>query len=174
MNSIHVLVVFAICGLLMAGCVSPTQNCGDFVMQASMKMPAENRTLTSPELSSGHESNYQNFTVRDLPVAIDPLAFNMNGTIDRDDGSSRAPSGIMEIKVFTFPEGELLGTAISRGPGSIERKREGSVRLAKDFTLMIRTKEAFNRKASLRVAYLLQIGSKQPNKARLDNPQLAD
>lgn len=128
-------------------------------MQASMYFPRDTRTLDSPELSTGDELNRQRFTARDLPVAIDPLAFEITGTTDPDEGSGRDPTGIMEIKVLTFPERELLGTVTCRGIGRIERKRVGGVRLTKDFTLMIRTKEAFNPKASLRIAYLFRVES---------------
>ena len=128
-------------------------------MQTSFYLPRDARTLDSPELSTGDESSHQKFTARDLPVAIDPLAFEIIGTTDPDEDSGRDPTGIMEIKVLTFPERELLGTAICRGIGRIERKRVGGVRLTKDFTLMIRTKEAFNPKASLSVAYLFRVES---------------
>ena len=76
-------------------------------MQTSVASPRDTRHLDSPELSAGDESNHQKFTARDLPVAIDPLAFEINGTTDPDDGSGHDPTGIMEIKVLTFPERKL-------------------------------------------------------------------
>jgi hypothetical protein len=161
-RSIHNLAALGISGLLMAGCVPPPRNFGDFVMQTSLKMPRGNHVLSSPEWSTGDESKRQEFTARNLPLAIDPLAFEFAGTIDPDDAGGLPRSGTLEIRAYTFPKRELIGTALWRGIGKIDRERTGDIKLAKDFTLMIRTKEAFKPNANLRLTYLLKLSGDPP------------
>jgi hypothetical protein len=160
--STHHRVAIGILGFLMAGCVPPPRDFGDFVMQTSLKMPRGNYALSSPQWSTGDESKQQEFTARNLPLAIDPLAFEFAGTIDPDDAGGRPRSGTLEIRAYTFPERELIGTALWRGIGKIDRERAGDIRLAKDFTLMVRAKEAFKPNANLRLTYFLKLSGDPP------------
>jgi hypothetical protein len=158
------LAAIGILGLLMAGCAPPPRNLGDFVMQTSPKMPRGNYSLSSPEWSTGDGSKQREFTARNLPLAIDPLAFEFAGTIDPDNAGGLPRSGILEIRAYTCPERELIGTALWRGKGAIKRERQGAAKLAKDFTLMIRTKEAFNPNARLRLTYFLKLSADLPTR----------